>query len=371
MQETPPAKRLYLPKLTWKRVMLLFLVAVLGGVYWFIPPVWRLKGESVEVTRWERKRGEVHVRVGPQERGWIQGKRISRHVYNAMIVAEDARFYQHNGLDMIELAKSYETNMRHGRYVRGGSTITQQVVKMAFLTREKTLIRKAREAVGALLVEKLLTKAEILEWYINLAEFGDAIYGLREASDRYFNTKPELLTIQQAVHLALVLPSPNSWSRGLRQRNLTPFGHQRYATIASRMRLNGYITAAQWQNVVITGNFGGPIAGAEKIAALSDQDAAERLRQWLAQSSPEEDDTGAEPTTSPNPSMNLDASEPTMSIADNSSSLLFNLAAPTEHSPANASAEPLVADGVESAVPSPTPVVSPLTHPEEGPVDAW
>src|SRR5690606_32002788 len=80
-------------------------------------------------------------------------------------------------------------------------------------------------------------------------------------------TKPELLTIQQATHLALVLPSPNGWSVGLRRRNLTDFGHRRYAAIVTRMKLSGYITDTQWLNALATGNFGRPVNSYERIIA--------------------------------------------------------------------------------------------------------
>jgi hypothetical protein len=138
---------------------------------------------------------------------------------------------------------------------------------MAFLSREKSLLRKAREAVGTVLMEALLPKENILEWYINLAEFGDGVYGVAEGCEHYFKTKPDQLTIEQSVHLALVLPSPNSWSRGLRARTLTPFGHKRYASILNNMRLSGYITKGQWQTALTRGDFGRPIQGYAKYLA--------------------------------------------------------------------------------------------------------
>jgi membrane peptidoglycan carboxypeptidase len=136
---------------------------------------------------------------------------------------------------------------------------------MAFLGREKTIVRKIREAMGTLLLESMLTKDEILTWYINLAEFGDGIYGLRAAASHYYQTKPELLTIQQAANLAVVLPSPNGWSIGLRRRNLTAFGQRRYATIVTQMFRSGYITQTQWLNALATGNFGRPVAAYERF----------------------------------------------------------------------------------------------------------
>jgi monofunctional biosynthetic peptidoglycan transglycosylase len=229
---------------------------------WFVPAVpLLLMGRSVTVTQWDKKHGERRVKVGPGEPGWIQGKDLSRHVFHAFVVAEDARFYEHHGIDLAAIRESLEHNRKKGRYARGGSTITQQVVKMAFLTREKTLIRKAREALGALLLDAMASKEDILEWYVNLTEFGDGIYGVKAAARHWFGTKPELLTIEQAIHLAIVIPSPNGWSKGLRRKDLTKFGEKRFATIARNMKLSGWITETQWITALSRGNFGKPLSG--------------------------------------------------------------------------------------------------------------
>lgn len=242
------------------------LVAFLLLVLWFIPPVWKLKSTSVEVTRYLKK-GTVNVLVGPKEKDWTPIRTVSRHVLNAIVVAEDGRFYQHHGLDFEEISNAIALNLKKGRYVRGGSTISQQVVKTAFLSREKSLVRKAREAVGTVLMEKLLTKDEILEWYINLVEFGDGVYGISAAARHYFGTKAELLTIEQGANLALVLPSPNAWSVGLRRKKLTPFGHRRYAHIINNMRMGGYITETLWLHALATGDFGQPVQAYEQALA--------------------------------------------------------------------------------------------------------
>jgi monofunctional biosynthetic peptidoglycan transglycosylase len=239
-------------------------------VWWFIPSVWRLGFGTVTVTRYERKAGEVQATVGPGAKGWISVGRVSKHVLYAIVSAEDGKFYEHHGLDLGEIKESIRLNWKRGRYARGGSTITQQVVKMAFLGREKTILRKAREAVGAVLVELIYPKDKILEWYINLAEFGDGVYGISEGAAHYFRTKPELLTIEQGVHLALVLPSPNAWSKGLRRRSLTPFGHRRFATILNRMRQSGYITRQQWASAVSRGDFGRPLTGYTRLIAAEE-----------------------------------------------------------------------------------------------------
>lgn len=258
-----------------KAAILLFALPILFILFVYIltPPVWNLKSGPVTVKRWLAKKGEVQAKVGPKQRDWISVKTVSKHVLHAIIVAEDARFYQHNGFDFTEIVNSAALNMKKGRYVRGGSTITQQVVKMAFLTREKSLLRKGREAMGAFAIERTLTKDQILEWYINLAEFGDGVYGLKAAAKHYYNTKPELLTIEQGANLALVLPSPNSWSKGLRNRRLTPFGHRRYAKIITAMRMGGYITETLWLHALATGDFGRPVAAYERAFARAQKPA--------------------------------------------------------------------------------------------------
>jgi monofunctional biosynthetic peptidoglycan transglycosylase len=251
-----------------RRIRRYLIIGVLFlSVFWFVPPVYKLFSGSVTVTRWDRKLGETRAEVGPGRPGWIKAKAISKHVLHAFVAAEDGKFYTHSGFDLEQIEKSIETNLKKKRYARGASTISQQVIKMAFLSREKSLLRKAREAVGTVLMEALLPKDKILEWYINLAEFGDGVYGIAEGCEHYFRTKPDQLTIEQSVHLALVLPSPNSWSRGLRAKTLTPFGHKRYASILNNMKLSGYITKGQWQTALSRGDFGRPINGYTKYLA--------------------------------------------------------------------------------------------------------
>ncbi|MCX6129143.1 MAG: transglycosylase domain-containing protein [Proteobacteria bacterium] len=224
------------------------------------PPVWNLKRGPIMIERWPKSGAQI-IAFGPGQAHWVPINGISRHVINAIVVAEDARYYEHFGLDTTEIRKSIVFNMEKKRYARGASTITQQVVKMAFLSPEKSLIRKFREALGAVALESFLSKDEILAWYINIVEFGDGIFGIKAAAEHFFETTPELLTIQDGAHLALVLPSPNRWSRGLRQKQLTSFGHQRYAQIIEEMYNLGLITPALRESALATGDFGRPIQG--------------------------------------------------------------------------------------------------------------
>lgn len=224
------------------------------------PPVWELKKGPVSVVRWP-KSGPQTFEVGPGQESWVPLNYVSRHVINAIVVAEDARFYEHSGLDFKEIRSSIAFNMEKKRYARGASTVTQQVVKMVFLGPEKSMVRKLREALGALVLDYILGKDQILEWYINLVEFGDGVFGIKSAAAHFFETTPELLTIQDGAHLALVLPSPNRFSRGLRQKQLTTFGHRRYAQIIEEMYKLNFITSALRESALATGDFGKPIEG--------------------------------------------------------------------------------------------------------------
>lgn len=237
------------------------LIMLLGGIYWFIPPVWKLADDGFVVNLNDENQFGKTVAVGPQKTGWTPLTAVSKHLLDAIIVAEDARFYQHHGLDFTEIKNSFDQNIKQGRIARGGSTLTQQVVKMAFLTREKSFIRKAREATGALIVECLLEKDEILEWYVNLAEFGSEVYGIAAAANQYFQIKPRQITMQQAIHLALVLPNPKVWSTGLRKKALTDFGHKRFSQIVGNLKLGNFITEDERIDLLASGNFGAPVKG--------------------------------------------------------------------------------------------------------------
>lgn len=244
-------------------------VGVLVFLIWFIPWIPLLYSSSITVTRLDAKGKPIQVEVGPKTKQWVKIDSVSKHLLYAIVVAEDGKFYQHHGFDFDAIRKAYELNKKRGRFARGGSTISQQVVKMVFLSREKTYTRKIREALGTAFMELILSKDRILEWYINLTEFGGGIYGVKQAGQYYFKTRPELLTTEQAIHLALVIPSPNKWSKGLRAKHLTPFGERRFARIAQNLYGAGYISEAQKQLVLARGNFGAPIG---RVAPAEDED---------------------------------------------------------------------------------------------------
>ncbi|WP_374613761.1 transglycosylase domain-containing protein [Sphingorhabdus sp.] len=139
----------------------------------------------------------------------VEVKKLPPHVVQAFLSIEDRRFYSHWGVDPRSIARALWSNTFGSGIQQGGSTITQQLAKFTFLTPEKSLTRKAREALIAFWLEAWLTKDEILERYLSNAYFGDNIYGLRAASMHYFYRKPENLTLSQAAMLAGLVQAPN------------------------------------------------------------------------------------------------------------------------------------------------------------------
>lgn len=183
-----------------------------------------------------------NVSLCATDKSYVKFSAISPHIRNAVIVSEDAGFYGHSGLDFYELKMSFEENLKEGRFARGGSTITQQLAKNVYLSGEKSLVRKAREALIALQIEKILTKDEILEKYLNVVEFGPNIYGVKKATQHYFDKSPSEVTVLEGAWLAFLLPNPAKYSQSFRKRELTNFARNQIKIIVIRMARYSRIT---------------------------------------------------------------------------------------------------------------------------------
>lgn len=146
------------------------------------------------------------IRLGGIERDWADLDEISPHLGRAVMAAEDARFCEHWGFDLEAIGEALEARGR-GR-VRGASTISQQVAKNVFLWHGRSWLRKGLEAGFTVLIEALWTKRRILEVYLNIAEFGEGVFGAEAAARHYFGRPASELTLSQAARLAAVLPSP-------------------------------------------------------------------------------------------------------------------------------------------------------------------
>jgi len=139
---------------------------------------------------------------------WVPMSGISRNLIHAVVLREDAKFFEHEGLDWEEVQKSAHTNLRRLRLVRGGSTLTQQLAKNLFLSTRKDPLRKLREIVATRWLEEDLPKTRILELYLNVIEWGEGVYGCEAAAILYYGKAAAGLSVVEAAGLAAIIPSP-------------------------------------------------------------------------------------------------------------------------------------------------------------------
>ncbi len=209
-----------------------FGVAVYG--YITLPDVRPLAETNPATTAFIQLRADEALAEGKTPRQlqeWIAYRRISPHLKRAVLVAEDAAFWQHDGVDYDELQKSVELDWARGQLVRGASTITQQLAKNLFLSPSRNPARKLRELVITRRLEAELPKARILELYLNVIEWGDGIYGVEAASERYFGQSAAALTPTSAALLAGAIINP----RLLNPAHPTPRLVRRQQMILKRM----------------------------------------------------------------------------------------------------------------------------------------
>jgi monofunctional glycosyltransferase len=144
---------------------------------------------------------------------WVPYAKISPHLKRAMIAAEDAKFVEHAGFDWDGIQTALDKNERRGRVVAGGSTITQQLAKNLFLSSDRSYWRKAQELVITYMIEALWDKRRILEVYLNVVEWGDAVFGAEAAARQYFGISASQLSAEQSARLAAYLPNPKRYGR--------------------------------------------------------------------------------------------------------------------------------------------------------------
>jgi len=195
-------------------VLALVLAAWVGVAILTLPSIAPLAkpGVSMVITvkDWERKNHPFVV--GPRNPRWAPYGVLPPALKKAVVASEDANFYSHEGVDYEAIRDAIKTDLRKGKFVRGGSTITQQVAKNLFLTREKTLIRKVKELVLARRMDDALSKSRILELYLNVVELGPMVYGIGHAAHYYFGKHPSALTVRECAFLASMLPGPKVYN---------------------------------------------------------------------------------------------------------------------------------------------------------------
>ncbi|HQO17288.1 MAG TPA: monofunctional biosynthetic peptidoglycan transglycosylase [Methylotenera sp.] len=218
-----------------KRAFVLFILAILLYQLWiFLHICWWIKfnpstsafmEDRLAVIQESKPDAELKYR-------WVDYAQISNHLKRAVIASEDAKFKDHEGFDWEGIENAFEKNLKKGKIVAGGSTISQQLAKNLFLSSKRTPWRKAEEAVITVMLEAMLSKQRILEIYLNVIEWGDGIFGAEAAARHYYKTSAGKLSSAQAAKLAAMIPNPRFYD----QHRSTKYLNRRTATIQSRMR---------------------------------------------------------------------------------------------------------------------------------------
>ena len=206
-----------------------------------LPDVTRVYSPPSQATRIYAANGELIASLFRENRVTITLDQIPRHVRRAVLAIEDARFYQHRGVDFIGITRAMWHNLQSGELVEGGSTITQQLARQLFLTQERILSRKLTEMALALEIERRLTKDEILERYLNEIYFGQGSYGIEMASRVHFGKSTSKLTLAEGAMLAGVIRAPSIYTP---YRNMGR-ARARQALVLERMVTLGMITPPQ------------------------------------------------------------------------------------------------------------------------------
>lgn len=177
-------------------------------------------------------------------------KDIAPIAVDAVIASEDTSFYSHNGFDWYEIQQSMNANLADLKIHRGGSTITQQLAKNIWLSKEKSFFRKAKEAYLTYQLEKNFDKKFIIEKYLNVVQFGLDLYGIKDAARFYFKKSPSNLNVLESVYLAFLLPNPELYSRGFKKGQLTPFAKNIVSRLLNRLATFKKITPGEYQFAV-------------------------------------------------------------------------------------------------------------------------
>jgi len=209
-------------------------IAVLGLQAWFLGHVlWWSSYDPGSTAFMEARLAEMRKKDpnAALKHRWVPYRNISPHLKRAVVAAEDAKFVGHEGFDWEAIQKALDRNERRGKIVAGASTISQQLAKNLFLSGERSWARKAQEAAITWMLEKTMSKQRILEIYLNVAEWGEGVFGAEAAARHHFWVGAQSLSAPQAAWLAAILPSPRRYGRG----QVTAYLRERVGVLLARM----------------------------------------------------------------------------------------------------------------------------------------
>ncbi len=201
--------------LIWRVLLALFLLLVLYQLWLFAHVCWWIKfnpatsafmEDRLEVMQDKNPKAELQYK-------WVPYAKISNNLKRALIASEDAKFVDHEGFDWEGIQKAYEKNLKKGKIVAGGSTISQQLAKNLFLSTKRTPWRKGEEVIITLMLEAVMDKERIFEIYLNVIEWGNGVFGAEAAARHYFGVSAAQLSPEQAARLAAMVPNPRYYDR--------------------------------------------------------------------------------------------------------------------------------------------------------------
>lgn len=233
-------------------ILVLLGIGLTGGaivyIYLSLPTISHLKTQNPQTTALINQRLREAQSAGKilnVRQVWIGFDGIPALLKESVRVAEDARFYEHEGIDYEEVSEAMKKNLEQGRWARGGSTITQQLAKNLFLSTERSLVRKLKEYFLALRLERELSKNRIFHLYLNVIELGPGIFGVEAAARHYFGKSAGQLSLEDIVRLTAVIPKPLSENPTRQSRWLK----WKARWILSILHKTGHINADQYHRV--------------------------------------------------------------------------------------------------------------------------
>ena len=200
----------------------------------FLGRVWWWRDHNPTSTAFMQARMEQLRARDPKaklQHAWVPYDRIAVGLKRAVVVAEDAKFSDHEGFDWEAIDKAREKNRQKGRILAGGSTISQQLAKNLFLSGERSALRKGQEALITVMIEHVMSKRRILEIYLNVIEWGDGVFGAEAAARHYYGISSASLGAEQSARLAAMVPNPRFYDRN----RSTAYLARRAQTILARM----------------------------------------------------------------------------------------------------------------------------------------
>ncbi|MDR3391365.1 MAG: monofunctional biosynthetic peptidoglycan transglycosylase [Sulfuriferula sp.] len=217
-----------------KRGVFTLLAVIVLYQFWLFAHVWWWVDHNPANSAFMDERLDILQQKNPDAQlrfKWVPYDRISGNLKRALIAAEDAKFLSHDGFDWEGIQNAAEKNLKKGKIVAGGSTISQQLAKNLFLSGQRTPWRKMEEAIITVMLEQMMSKRRILEIYMNVIEWGNGVFGAQAASYYYYRTSPASLSANQAAKLAAMVPNPRYYDTHRNARGLL----HRTAIIEARM----------------------------------------------------------------------------------------------------------------------------------------